>query len=587
MNKARDIKHLALGVMFTAFGLSALAAVNLTTFSPGTPIKSSEVNANFSSLKASLEALEAPGSIDAGKLAAQNGADGKVLKLSGGNLTWGDDLVGTGGATAYSAGGGLALAGTTFSLKDGGVTKDKLSATGEADGKVLKLSGGNLTWGDDLTGAGGATYSADGSSLALSGTTFSVKDAGIGTSKLANAAVTASKLAFPLAVELNSGDPLLSITSTFGNAIHGISSAGGIGLLGRSSLRGVVGTQGSLVLSCAGTYGVGGCAENGIGVLGRSVSGNGIDGGSQSGIGVDGNSQSSIGVDGFSGTFIGTRGQGGGGVGLSITNPVGVLGESSTGFGVYGASTNNIGVRGSAPNGYGVYATSTNGVGIYGESVNNAGVFGRSTNNNSGFFAGGNGGSGTCRYNGGAGWICTSDRNKKENFSPVDARLVLEALAKLPITRWNMKGDSKKTPHIGPVAQDFYAAFGLGEDDKTINSADVQGVALAAIKGLSQENQSLKAQNAELARKIADLATQMASLQAMQTKLAAIESRMGRSKSRACRSTPDPAVPVKPQRGPSRAASSSLPAPTPSTRAHAIGFVLLASQTVPAQTPAP
>jgi hypothetical protein len=465
---ARDLRNTVLGAVLTVSGLSALAAVNLTTFVPNTPIKSSEVNANFASLK---DAVEAP--LGASRLETTGtAADGKVLKLQAGSLAWSDDLTGGTGGTAYSAGTGLALAGTTFSLKDGGVTKEKLSATGGADGKVLKLSGGNLTWGDDLTAAGGTTYSADGSSLALSGTTFSVKDAGIGASKLADAAVTANKLAFPLAIELGSGSPLLSITSTGGNAIHGISAAGGVGLLGRSALRGVVGTQGSLVLSCAGTYGVGGCTENGTGVYGRSTS--------------------AIGVDGFSETFIGTRGQGGGGVGLSITNPVGVLGESPSGYGVYGASNNNIGVRGSAPNGYGIYGTSTNGVGIYGESTNNAGVFGRSTNNNSGFFAGGNGGSGTCRYNGGAGWICTSDRNKKENFKPVNAQAVLEKLAEMPVTRWNMKGDRNKTLHIGPVAQDFKAAFGLGEGDTTINSADAQGVAFAAIKGMYAKNQLLE-----------------------------------------------------------------------------------------------
>ena len=158
------------------------------------------------------------------------------------------------------------------------------------------------------------------------------------------------------------------------------------------------------------------------------------------------------------------------------------------------------------------------------------GVQGISQTGTAAYFKGGSGGTGVCAFNGGAGWTCTSDRNKKENFSPVDARSVLEAVAKLPITRWNMKGDAKKTPHIGPVAQDFYAAFGLGEDNKTINSADLQGVTLAAIKGLSQENQSLNAQNAELTRKMGDLESQMASLQTMQSKLVAIETRLGRTK---------------------------------------------------------
>jgi hypothetical protein len=80
------------------------------------------------------------------------------------------------------------------------------------------------------------------------------------------------------------------------------------------------------------------------------------------------------------------------------------------------------------------------------------------------------------------------------NFRRVDSQAVLERLSKLPITRWNMKGDAKRTPHLGPVAQDFRAAFGLGENDTTINSADAQGVALAAIKGVYERNQALEAQ---------------------------------------------------------------------------------------------
>jgi hypothetical protein len=80
----------------------------------------------------------------------------------------------------------------------------------------------------------------------------------------------------------------------------------------------------------------------------------------------------------------------------------------------------------------------------------------------------------------------TSDRNAKENFSPVDPRTILEKVASLPIARWNFK-INQGSEHIGPVAQDFHAAFGLnGEDDKHIATVDADGVALAAIQGLLQ-----------------------------------------------------------------------------------------------------
>ena len=79
-----------------------------------------------------------------------------------------------------------------------------------------------------------------------------------------------------------------------------------------------------------------------------------------------------------------------------------------------------------------------------------------------------------------------SDRNLKENLKPVDSREVLEKVAALPISRWNFKEDTT-TPHVGPMAQDFHAAFGLGESDRAIGSVDADGVALAAIQGLNQK----------------------------------------------------------------------------------------------------
>jgi hypothetical protein len=90
-----------------------------------------------------------------------------------------------------------------------------------------------------------------------------------------------------------------------------------------------------------------------------------------------------------------------------------------------------------------------------------------------------------------------SDRNLKENFAPVSPRAVLEKVAALPISRWNFKGDAA-TPHIGPMAQDFHAAFGTGTDERHIATVDADGVALAAIQGLNQKLEETRAENAEL-----------------------------------------------------------------------------------------
>jgi len=92
----------------------------------------------------------------------------------------------------------------------------------------------------------------------------------------------------------------------------------------------------------------------------------------------------------------------------------------------------------------------------------------------------------------------TSDCNAKENFAPVSAQDVLNKVATLPITTWNFK-DMKDGRHMGPMAQDFYAAFGLGGGNTTITSIDPDGVALAAIQGLNQKlEQKLEQKETEI-----------------------------------------------------------------------------------------
>ncbi len=105
----------------------------------------------------------------------------------------------------------------------------------------------------------------------------------------------------------------------------------------------------------------------------------------------------------------------------------------------------------------------------------------------------------------------TSDKNAKTNFSNVSALSVLEKVMALPIQAWNYKTDAAKVRHIGPMAQDFHAVFGLnGTDDKHISSIDTQGVALAAIQGL---NRKLEAENAKLRSSLTDLEKRLAALE--------------------------------------------------------------------------
>jgi len=92
-----------------------------------------------------------------------------------------------------------------------------------------------------------------------------------------------------------------------------------------------------------------------------------------------------------------------------------------------------------------------------------------------------------------------SDRNIKTDFAPVSAENILERVAALPISSWRYTNETARVRHVGPMAQDFRAAFGLGHDDKLIEFVDEQGVALTAIQGLNQKlEQQLKVKDAEI-----------------------------------------------------------------------------------------
>jgi len=86
---------------------------------------------------------------------------------------------------------------------------------------------------------------------------------------------------------------------------------------------------------------------------------------------------------------------------------------------------------------------------------------------------------------GSGSWMTLSDRNAKTAVQPVDAREVLKKVTALPLNTWQYKAQEAKYRHVGPMAQDFYAAFQLGESDKGIDTVDADGVALAAIQGLN------------------------------------------------------------------------------------------------------
>ena len=102
-----------------------------------------------------------------------------------------------------------------------------------------------------------------------------------------------------------------------------------------------------------------------------------------------------------------------------------------------------------------------------------------------------------------------SDRNIKRAVVPVDPDQVLAKVTELPIATWQYLSDPESVRHMGPMAQDFKQAFGLGDSDRWYHSVDGQGVALASIQALAklaaeqrQRLEILQRHNAALERRL-------------------------------------------------------------------------------------
>jgi hypothetical protein len=105
-----------------------------------------------------------------------------------------------------------------------------------------------------------------------------------------------------------------------------------------------------------------------------------------------------------------------------------------------------------------------------------------------------------------------SDRAMKEGFAAVDESAVLEQLVALPVTEWSYVSEGGDVRHMGPMAQDFHEAFGLGDSDRHIHPVDSSGVVIAAIQALheqvehvEQENLSLRRSNDSLRKRLTRL----------------------------------------------------------------------------------
>ena len=112
---------------------------------------------------------------------------------------------------------------------------------------------------------------------------------------------------------------------------------------------------------------------------------------------------------------------------------------------------------------------------------------------------------------GGNSWSMISDSTKKENFLPIDGENVLKKIARMRTVTWNYKGqDPKFFRHYGPMAQEFFSAFGRDKlgvvgNDTTISSADFDGINFTAIKALEKRTAELQTENESLKKRLAIL----------------------------------------------------------------------------------
>jgi uncharacterized coiled-coil protein SlyX len=109
-----------------------------------------------------------------------------------------------------------------------------------------------------------------------------------------------------------------------------------------------------------------------------------------------------------------------------------------------------------------------------------------------------------------AGWTTTSSRAVKTNIDPVEPREALNGVKSMDIATWEYEredGDGAGTTHIGPMAEEFHDAFDVGSSDEHINSINADGVALAAIQGLSTELDETREELSEKDGRIEELET--------------------------------------------------------------------------------
>jgi hypothetical protein len=101
---------------------------------------------------------------------------------------------------------------------------------------------------------------------------------------------------------------------------------------------------------------------------------------------------------------------------------------------------------------------------------------------------------------GSGAWATISDRRSKMDFLTEDPERYLRGIQSLQLTSWRYKAQAPGIRHVGPMAQDFRAVFGLGESDTTITTVDADGVSMLAIQALAKRTDDLRAAVGDMSR---------------------------------------------------------------------------------------
>lgn len=129
-----------------------------------------------------------------------------------------------------------------------------------------------------------------------------------------------------------------------------------------------------------------------------------------------------------------------------------------------------------------------------------------------------------CNLPAGSGvFACSSSRTLKENFAEVDGEDVLARIRNIPVNSWSYTAEQGGVRHLGPFAEDFRSAFGLGVDDTSIGLLDIDGVNFAAVKALEARTAELRAAVAEVDRLNGEVAALRERQAATDARLAELE----------------------------------------------------------------